>query len=224
MNFFEQRLAFITKYLPSYIEGVGLTLLLSAVAVIFGCLLGLLVARARLGKSKPVSLVATAFVEVIRGTPMLVQLTMFYFTMIQIIPPQYTLLRDKILLGGIAISINSAAYISEVIRSGLQSVDKGQTEAARSLGLNESQTMRYIILPQAVKNILPALVNEFVTLIKESSIVSFIGLHDLMYYANAARTATYKAFEPLLYAAFIYFVLTFTLSKVMAAVERRLDR
>ena len=120
--------------------------------------------------------------------------------------------------------LNSGAYISEITRAGIQSIDSGQSEAARSLGMNERQTMIYIILPQAVKNILPALGNEFVTLIKESAVVSIVALHDMMYYAEAIRGATFKAFEPYFYVAVIYFVLTYSLTKLLQQFERRLHR
>ena len=221
--FFEKRIAFITKYYPLYLQGVGITIILSISGVVLGTILGTLIAMMRLGKNSFLRKVAKVYVEIIRGTPLIVQLSLLVFTLISIVPPEATLLRNKLLLSAIAISLNSAAYVSEIIRSGIKSIDFGQTEAARSLGMTEKQTMKYIILPQAVKNILPALGNEFVTLIKESAIVSFVAIHDVMYYANAIRGATYKPFEPLFMAAAIYFVLTFSTSRLLGILERRLD-
>ena len=124
----------------------------------------------------------------------------------------------------IALSINSAAYISEIIRAGIISINKGQMEAARSLGMNHFQSMKLIIIPQAIKNILPALVNEFIVLIKESAIVSYIGLADIMYKANQIRSITYLTLEPLLVAAIIYFIITFTISKFIQYFERKLNK
>ena len=128
----------------------------------------------------------------------------------------------RFMAGAIALSLNSAAYVAEIIRAGIQAVDKGQMEAARSLGMPHSMAMRYIILPQAVRNILPALGNEFVVVIKESSIVSVIGVAELMYNAETVRGNTFRPFEPLIIAALIYFAMTFTLSKLVGKAERRM--
>ncbi len=124
--------------------------------------------------------------------------------------------------GILALSINSGAYVAEIIRAGIQAVDKGQMEAARSLGMSESMAMKNVIIPQAFKNILPALGNEFITIIKESSIVSIIGIHELMYNADTVRGNIFRPFEPLLVAALMYFILTFTLSKLLGVAERRM--
>jgi len=128
----------------------------------------------------------------------------------------------RFMAGAIALSLNSAAYVAEIIRAGIQAVDKGQMEAARSLGMPHSMAMRYIILPQAVRNILPALGNEFVVVIKEYSIVSVIGVAELMYNAETVRGNTFRPFEPLIIAALIYFAMTFTLSKLVGKAERRM--
>ena len=131
---------------------------------------------------------------------------------------------DGFLAALIAVSLNSAAYVAEIIRSGIQSIDKGQWEASRSLGLSNRQTMRHIILPQAIKNILPALGNEFVTLIKETAVASTIGVADLMYASKIVQSTSYQAFNPLIIVAVIYFIITFTLSRLIGALERRLSR
>ena len=156
---------------------------------------------------------AVSYIEFVRGTPLLIQLYIVYYG-IQDIP--------MLAAGVVAMSLNSAAYIAEIIRAGIGAVDKGQKEAARSLGMPTFLTYKEIIIPQAMKNILPALGNEFIVLIKESAIVSVIGIHDLMYNTDVVRGNTFIAFEPLVVAALIYFVLTFSLSKVLGKIERRM--
>lgn len=223
MDFLQKRLLFISKYLPDYLQGLKLTLLLSLIGVIFGALVGSLLALGRRSKSPVLRKFTTAIVEIIRGTPLIVQITLFVYSMLNVIPPDMAFLRNKLFLASIPMCLNSGAYVSEIIRAGIQSINKGQEEAARSLGLTEKQTMTYIIMPQAIKNILPALGNEFVTLIKESAVVSIVALHDMMYYAEAIRGSTYKAFEPYFYVAVIYFILTYGISKLLGRFERRLQ-
>lgn len=223
MDFLQKRLLFISKYLPDYLQGLKLTLLLSLIGVIFGALVGSLLALGRRSKSPVLRKFTTAIVEIIRGTPLIVQITLFVYSMLNVIPPDMAFLRNKLFLATIPMCLNSGAYVSEIIRAGIQSINKGQEEAARSLGLTEKQTMTYIIMPQAIKNILPALGNEFVTLIKESAVVSIVALHDMMYYAEAIRGSTYKAFEPYFYVAVIYFILTYGISKLLGRFERRLQ-
>ena len=223
MDFLQKRLLFISKYLPDYLQGLKLTLLLSLIGVIFGALVGSLLALGRRSKSPVLRKFTTAVVEIIRGTPLIVQITLFVYSMLNVIPPDVAFLRNKLFLASIPMCLNSGAYVSEIIRAGIQSINKGQEEAARSLGLTEKQTMTYIIMPQAIKNILPALGNEFVTLIKESAVVSIVALHDMMYYAEAIRGSTYKAFEPYFYVAVIYFILTYGISKLLGRFERRLQ-
>lgn len=224
MDFLQKRLLFISKYWKDYASGLKITLILSLIGVFFGIIIGTLLALGRRSNNKFAKRLSGAIVEIIRGTPLIVQITLFVYSILNIIPPGYTLLRNKIFLASIPMCLNSGAYISEIIRAGIQSIDKGQSEAARSLGMTEKQTMTSIILPQAVKNILPALGNEFVTLIKESAVVSIVALHDMMYYAEAIRGATFKAFEPYFYVAIIYFVLTYSLTKLLSRFERRLHR
>ena len=223
MDFLQKRLLFISKYLPDYLQGLKLTLILSLIGVIFGALVGSLLALGRRSKSPVLRKFTTAVVEIIRGTPLIVQITLFVYSMLNVIPPDMAFLRNKLFLASIPMCLNSGAYVSEIIRAGIQSINKGQEEAARSLGLTEKQTMTYIIMPQAIKNILPALGNEFVTLIKESAVVSIVALHDMMYYAEAIRGSTYKAFEPYFYVAVIYFILTYGISKLLGRFERRLQ-
>lgn len=219
---------FITEYWPLYLQGAGVTLLLAFFTVLLGFAFGILIAFAKLSKRKILSLLATAYIEIIRGTPLLVQMLIIFYMLpafgVQI-PNLFGIAKfGDYSLVVLALVINSAAYIAEIIRGGIQAVDKGQTEAALALGMPKSLMMRKIILPQAIKNILPALGNEFIVIIKESAIVSVVGIMDLMFAAQQVRSATYLAFEPLIMAAVMYFIMTFSLSKVMQYVEGRLAK
>lgn len=210
-----------SKYWDKFlIDGVSYTLLLSAITVGFGALLACLIAWMKTAKIAPVRWLATAYIEIIRGTPMLLQLYFFYFALPSLIP---ALNKQKFLCIAIALICNSAAYVSEVIRSGLQSVDVGQTEAARSLGMSAAQCTWHIIVPQALRTILPALGNEFVTVIKESSIVSVIGLADLMFRTNDVIALTYKSLACLAIAALCYFAMTFTGGRLIDLAERKMN-
>lgn len=245
------------QYADMFKEGMLCTVYLSFFTVILGFLLALVLAVMRLsnfqplrflamtpdghlreegflaavGRFNPISFIATVYVEVIRATPMLVQLFIVYqvvFSKNVIDLPSVTVLGflklNRFLPGVVALALNSGAYLSEIIRAGIQSVDGGQTEASRSLGLTQGQTMLYIILPQAIKNILPAIGNEFVTIIKESAITYTIGVQDLMSAVKAAQAGTFLVLEPLLVVAAMYFCLTFPTSKVIAYFERRMRR
>ena len=207
----------IIKYWPLFLEGATTTVLLSFFSVIVGVGCGTLMALARLSTNKFLSKAAKVYIDIIRGTPLLVQLYLVYFGLATVLD-----LNDFI-SGVIAVSVNTTAYIAEIIRSGIQSVDKGQMEAARSMGMPKRMAMRQIILPQAMKNILPAIGNEFATLIKETSIVSLIGIHDLMYSSDTVRGATFTVFIPLLMTAFLYFVMTTTIAFFMDKLERKLQ-
>ncbi len=207
----------IIKYWPLFLEGTTTTVLLSFFSVIVGVGCGTLMALARLSQNKFLSKAAKVYIDIIRGTPLLVQLYLVYFGLATVLD-----LNDFV-SGVIAVSVNTTAYIAEIIRSGIQSVDKGQMEAARSMGMPKRMAMRQIILPQAMKNILPAIGNEFATLIKETSIVSLIGIHDLMYSSDTVRGATFTVFIPLLMTAFLYFVMTTTIAFFMDKLERKLQ-
>lgn len=207
----------IIKYWPLFLEGATTTVLLSFFSVIVGVGCGTLMALARLSSNKFLSKAAKVYIDIIRGTPLLVQLYLVYFGLATVFD-----LNDFV-SGVIAVSVNTTAYIAEIIRSGIQSVDKGQMEAARSMGMPKRMAMRQIILPQAMKNILPAIGNEFATLIKETSIVSLIGIHDLMYSSDTVRGATFTVFIPLLMTAFLYFVMTTTIAFFMDKLERKLQ-
>ena len=201
------------------IKGLSVTLLLSVLTVFFGTILGALVALGKMSRFKPLRFLVTAYVEIIRGTPILLQLYVGYF----IVPLAMPFLGVSTFASiTVALIINSSAYVSEVIRSGIQAVDGGQTEAARSLGLSKSQAMLKVVLPQAVKNILPALGNEFIMVIKETSLASTFFVGDLMTSYLTVKGATYLSFESLMIVGAIYFILTFSLSKVVGVFERRL--
>ncbi len=211
------RFTFLGKYWFFYLQGAASTLGLALGAVVLGVVLGLIFALMRLSRSSILRFIASAYIEFVRGTPLLVQVMIIYYG-----PNAAGVGLPAFWAGIITLAVNSGAYVAEIIRAGIQAVDKGQTEAGSALAMTPFATMRYIILPQAFRNILPALVNEFITVIKESSIVSVIAVGELMYKATRVRANTFQPLEPFLAAAVIYFVLTFTLSKLLGRLERRL--
>ncbi|NRU82003.1 polar amino acid transport system permease protein [Clostridium beijerinckii] len=213
MNF-----TFLGKYSEYYLKGAEITIVLAFFAVLCGTILGLALTLLRRSKFKPISYIATAYVEFVRGTPLLVQIYIIYIGL----PKLIGIDMPDMTVGLIALALNSAAYISEIIRAGIEAVDKGQMEAARSLGMNQGLAMVHVIIPQAFKNILPALGNEFISVIKESSMVSVIGVAELMYNASIVRGNTALGLEPIIVAAVVYFVLTFTLTRCLGYVERRM--
>ena len=242
------------SYGQMFLEGLVSTVTMSAMTVVLGFVLALFLALMRmsnfcpfrfLGSDKlgtprtgflgavsrfnPLSFLASVYVEVFRATPLMVQLFIIYYIVLDGIElPAFKLFGiirfERMMPGVIALSMNSCAYLSEIIRSGVQSIDGGQTEAARSLGMTQAQNMRYIILPQAIKNILPAIANEFVTIIKESSICWTIGVQEVMFAVNSIKSATYFIGEPLIIAACVYFCLTFPTSKIIEHFERKMSR
>ena len=227
MNFIDN---FITKFHSTFIEkdrwmylldGLKTTLLITFFAVILGMVLGFLIAIIRsthdkTGKLGFLNVLARIYLTVIRGTPTVIQLLIMNFVVFGSVSV------NEILVGSLAFGINSGAYVAEIVRSGIMSIDQGQTEAGRSLGLNFTQTMRLIIIPQAFKNVLPALVNEFIVLIKETSIIGYIGMMDLTKGAMLIQSRTYNAFMPLLAAAAIYLIVVMVLTFFMNKLERRL--
>ena len=182
-----------------------------------------------LSRFRPLNFIASVYVELFRATPLMVQLFIVYHILLSgLALPSFKLFGlirfERFVPGVIALSLNSAAYLSEIIRSGIQSIDHGQTEAARSLGMTQVQNMRYIVLPQAIKNILPAIANEFVTIIKESSICWTIGVQEIMAAVNSVKAATFTIGEALIIAACVYFCLTFPTSKIIEHFERKMSR
>ena len=228
LTFLETMGSLVTRFYPFFLEGVRNTLIISFFTVLLGTVLGTLMAMAKMSRIKPLKWLATAYVEFFRGTPLMVQLMFIFYglPMLGVTFPTVSFIPDfdRFAAGVVAMSLNSCAYVAEIIRSGIQAVDKGQMEAARSLGFEKKQAMGLVILPQAVRNILPALGNEFVTVIKESSIVSVIGIADLMYRAKGVIAKTYNSLECLAVAAIIYFILTFVGGRLISLMERKMSR
>lgn len=183
------------------LEGIGITIKVSLLAIVVGILLGMLIASCNLSKRKIFNKIGSIYTDIIRGTPAVTQLMIIYFVIFA------TVNWEKWIIAALAFGINSGAYVSEIIRAGILSIDKGQTEAGRSLGLNAMQTMTRIILPQAVKNISPTLCNEFIVLVKETAIVGYVGLMDIQKAGDFIKSATFEAFMPLIATAIIYYVL-----------------
>lgn len=202
-------------------NGLGTTLKISVFAVIFGCIIGSLIAIVRsthdkTGRMKILNSICKLYTTIIRGTPIVLQLLIMYFVVFAASSV------SKVFVAIVAFSINSGAYVSEIIRSGIMSIDNGQLEAGRSLGLSYAQTMSYIIIPQAFKNVLPALGNEFIALLKETSVSGYIALADLTKGGDIIRSQTYDAFMPLIGVALIYLALVCLLSAGVSRLERRL--
>ncbi|MGO3732050.1 MAG: ABC transporter substrate-binding protein/permease [Vagococcus sp.] len=209
--------SFFSKYGSFYVKGAGFTVFLALIGVFFGTILGGLLALMKLSTHKLFKWIAIVYIEYVRGTPLLVQIFLVFFGS-NVIGLDLSALAASCL----ALSLNSGAYVAEIVRAGINAVDKGQLEAARSLGMNQGQAMTHIIMPQAIKNILPALGNEFVTVIKESSVVSVIGVSELMFQAGVVQGASFKPFLPIVIVSLIYFALTFTLSRILGVAERRM--
>ncbi|MBD5544393.1 MAG: amino acid ABC transporter permease [Lachnospiraceae bacterium] len=203
------------------VEGLGNTLLITFFAVIFGVLLGFLIAVVRsthdkTGRMKFLNALCKFYLAVIRGTPAMLQLLIWFYVILVATP------LPKVMVAMIAFGINSGAYVAEIVRSGIMSIDNGQFEAGRSLGFSYRQTMIYIILPQAFKNVLPALANEFIVLLKETSVCGYIGIMDLTRGSDIIRSRTYEAFLPLIAAGLIYLIIVMLLTGLVGRLERRL--
>ena len=245
----------LVGYAEMFKQGLVITVMLSVGTVALGAVLGVILALMRmsdlrpfrslgltkdghlrgpgfltaLSKFNPLSFLATAYVEILRSTPVIVQIAVIYYGIFGVIDlPTFSLFGitkfHRFFPGVVALGMNSGAYLCVIIRSGIQSIDGGQSEAARSLGLSQTQTLRFVVLPQAIRNILPAIANEFVVIIKESAITYTIGMQDIMSAVNAVKGATFIIVEPLLVATAIYFCLCFPTSKLIAYIERRMSR
>lgn len=217
--------SFIDNYFPYYLKGVGYTLLISLITVLFGAMFGSILffmktSKFHIWKIKPLKIIAVVYIEIIRGTPMLLQILIMYAGSKMFFGIDLSPFTSAI----IAIALNSAAYVSEIVRAGIEAVDKGQMEAARSLGMRKSTAMVLIVIPQAIKNILPAIGNEFVAIIKESSMASIIGVNELMFAGKVVSGSTYLGLEPYIVAAGFYFIMTFTLGRIISLIERRMKK
>ena len=209
----------LEKYYPVYLQGLWGTLWISAVTVLLGTVLGVLVAVLRMSRSKVLNGIAGAYIEVLRGTPILLQLYFFWIGLPKLLP--FLELSDTQCIV-VALVINASAYIAEIIRAGIGAVDKGQWEAARSIGLTETHLMTHVIMPQAVKNILPALCNEFITTVKGTSLASVFFVGELMTSYRSVQAATFLALESLTIVGIIYFLLNLILSRLLRLLERRM--
>ena len=210
--------SFLSEYYMFFINGAKFTLILAFFSVFLGVIGGTIFALMKISRNMILNMIASTYIEIIRGTPLLVQLYIIFYGL-----PYIGVDLPDMIAGILALSINSSAYVAEIIRGGINAIDKGQMEAARSLGMSYNMAMMYIIIPQAIKNIIPVLGNEFIVIIKESSIVSVIGIHELSYNADTVRGNIFRPFEPLLVSALMYFIMTFTLSKFMKRVEERMN-
>lgn len=221
--------SFLPKYGIAFLRGVEYTLLLAVVSVLLAVIPALVLAIMRLSKVKPVKWLSGAYIAVFRSTPLLVQLFIIYYGLFYAISlPRITVLGfvdiSRFIPGVAALALNSSAYVAEIFRAGILAVDKGQTEAARSLGLSSWQSMRLVVLPQAIKNVLPALANEIVTMVKESSICSMLGMAELMFAAKTIAGSTGVSLGPYVLAALVYFCINYPASKGIEAIERRMRR
>ncbi|CAM2815601.1 amino acid ABC transporter permease [Erysipelothrix tonsillarum] len=214
---FQDILKLINRYGHVYLKGAWGTLYISIIVVLISTLLGAFLALGKMSKFKPLKAIVNVYIEVIRGTPLLLQLSLFYFLGSEYISQSVPDVGWIIL----ALIVNSSAYVAEIFRAGIQAVDKGQFEAAKSLGISNSNMMKKIILPQAVKNILPALGNEFITMIKETSLASVFFVNNLMTSESIVSSATHLKLPSLIIVGVIYFVMTFSTSKAIAAFERK---
>ena len=208
----------LVKYYPVYLSGLWGTLWISAVTVLFGALLGVLVALMRMSRFKLLRGISKAYIEVLRGTPILLQLYFFWIGLPKLVP--FELSDTQCIVA--ALAVNASAFISEIIRAGIGAVDKGQWEAARSIGLSESHVMTHVIFPQAVKNILPALCNEFISTVKGTSLASVFFVGELMTSFKTVQSATFLALQSLTIVGVIYLALNFVLSRLLGVLERRL--
>ena len=215
----ELNIDLMVKSLPLLIAGAGITVEITAMSVFLGLVSGCMVGIARLCNIKPIRYIANVYVDFIRGTPLLVQIFLVYFALPGIIGSRV----DPFVAAISACSINSGAYIAEIFRAGIQSIDKGQMEAGRSLGMTWAQTMRYIIMPQAFKRIIPPLGNEFIAMLKDSSLVSVIGFEELTRRGQLIIARTYASFEIWMAVALVYLVMTFAVARFTGYLERRFD-
>ncbi|EOH87735.1 amino acid ABC transporter permease [Enterococcus pallens] len=222
--------SFLDKYFPYFVSGTGVTIIISLVTVLLGTLIGLIMALMKLSKNKPLNWLANIYIEVLRGTPMLLQIMIGFLVLQGLFPSKdlevgvLTVDLGRLFPGMVVLSLNSGAYVAEIIRGGITAINYGQSEAAFSLGLRPAQTMRYVVLPQALRNILPPLGNEFITLIKDSSLLTAIGINELMGSAQIVISSSYIPLEPYFVAAALYFVMTFATSRLLNLWEKKLGK
>lgn len=209
----------ITAALPMLLKGLQVTLYIFVIAIILGFLIGLVIALLRLAPSKILNWIAKVYVDAIRGTPFIVQLFFIYFGVnsLQLVSLNSTT------AGIVTVAINAGAYFAEIIRAGIQSIDKGQTEAARSIGFTGAQTMRYVVLPQAFRRMLPTITNQSIISLKDTSLLSVIGIADLTQQGQIQASATFEAFKVWLAVGVIYFIIIYLLTILANFIERRIQ-
>ncbi|MDP4099272.1 amino acid ABC transporter permease [Paenibacillus sp. P96] len=212
------RFDIIAYYLPLLLKGTLVTIGVSLASILLGAILGLGIGFGRMSRHAWIRFPAAGYINFFRGTPLLVQILMVHFGLIPLLIDR----TDPIIAAILALTLNSAAYTAEIFRAGIQSIERGQTEAALSLGMTRHQAMRHIVLPQAIKRMIPAFGNEFIVLIKDSSLVAYIAAPELMYYSNNMRGQYLRVWEPYLTASLIYLILTYSLSKLLQYWERRM--
>ncbi|MCP8615444.1 amino acid ABC transporter permease [Salirhabdus salicampi] len=213
------RFDLIAEYGPLFLKGAFLTIGVSLLGILLGCILGLFIGLGKIVQNKWIALPFAWYIHFFRGTPLFVQILLIHFGVV----PLFAGTTNALLALVLSLSLNAAAYIAEIFRAGIQSIEKGQMEAARSLGMTHRQAMRHVILPQAFKRMIPPLGNEFIILIKESSLGAVIAAPELMYWGRAMQGQYYRPWEPYLTVAFIYLILTLSLSYLLTRLERRLD-
>ena len=218
LDFLDIRYDVIWSYRELFIRGIGVTLSLTLIGYIGGFLLGLLVGLGKISKKKWIRIPAKYYVDIFRGTPLLVQILIIH---VAVIPTIFGTSLGPFISGAVALVLNSAAYNAEIIRAGIQSIEKGQMEAARSLGMPSGVAMRTIILPQAFRRMVPPLGNELIALLKDSSLVMVIAVNDLLYAGKVVAGASFRTWEPYLTIALLYLLLTFVFSKIISYVEKR---
>lgn len=218
MDFLDIRWDVIWNYRELYIRGIGITIALTICGYLIGMTFGVVLGLAQTSKNKLIYWIAKIYVDVFRGTPMLVQI---YIIHAALLPAIFGTSQGWFISGIIALGLNSAAYNAEIFRAGIQSIDKGQMEAARSLGLSHAQAMRKVILPQAVRRMVPPLGNEFITLLKDSSLISVIAAADILYVSKVIVGTSFIVWEPYLFAAFLYLVMTLAVTKLISYIEKR---
>ncbi|WP_211750320.1 amino acid ABC transporter permease [Paenibacillus sp. Marseille-Q4541] len=212
------RFDIVIEYLPLILEGTLLTIGLSIISILLGAMLGFVVSLGKMSSKLYLQWPASLYINFFRGTPFFVQILIIHFGFVPLILGE----SNGLIAGVLAMTLNSAAYTAEIYRAGIQSIDKGQSEAAYSLGMTKFQAMRHIVIPQAIRRMIPAFGNEFIVLVKDSSLLAVISVQEIMYYSQMMSGQYYAVWEPYLTAALLYFVLTYVLSKLLYYLERRL--
>jgi polar amino acid transport system permease protein len=208
---------FIAEYAPTFLAGVPLTIFVSVVSIFFAVFFALIGALGRISTIAPIYATATLYVSIVRGTPLIVQIFFIYSAL-----PQFGIVLPAIIAGVFALSFNYGAYMTEIFRAGIQAIPRSQVEAAAALGMSDWQRMRRIVLPQAVRIVIPAIGNEFIAMIKDSALVSFVSLHELFWLTRTVGSAKFRSFETLLFAAVVYWLLTIVFSLFQERLERRM--